>query len=241
VNTFLGRHLPKIAGPTVVAVFILSAFASEDLPVSLSFDGHGIEKLAPGGVAALDLIITAKTPINALEATIAYPDNLLEIFDVTRNEDTFSLWPHSETHDPAVNLRELHVVAGTVRRGGFVGTSTIATLHVRAKSVGSAELSFNSIEVTASDGKGTPVPARAHPFAYTIAERRLSSSGNSASISVAETAPTPDLDRDGSVTIVDVSILLIRIFGPYDRQFDLDRDGALGISDLSAILARLGR
>jgi hypothetical protein len=51
--------------------------------------------------------------------------------------------------------------------------------------------------------------------------------------------PNPDFSGDGKVTLVDVSILSIKIFGSYNPQYDLSGDGKLGLADLSVLFTKM--
>jgi hypothetical protein len=143
----------------------------------------------------------------------------------------------------------VHFSGGTTAKGGFIGTSTTITLSVRAKKSGVAKIYFEDAQVYGSDGKGDLLDNETHAITITVPE-----TGPTPVASGAATAPVPtalapkssplprsaDFNGDGKVTLIDMSILVLHMFGSYDPRYDLDMDGSVNITDLSILLSRMG-
>jgi hypothetical protein len=188
-----------------------------------------------------------RVPINAIGITVKFPRDTIEVLGFSKEKSFLDLW--TEETSIKEEIGEVHFSGGTFVPDGFLGTSTALTLTVRAKKSGEARLTFENTEVFASDGKGENIPNDSHSFTFTVLDTPRDTShgvagpSGSASGNTTPEQPLPrsaDLNGDGSVTLIDVSILAIRIFGPYDPRFDLDMDGAIGLSDLSILLSKMG-
>ena len=252
MNKFVRGHKRKfiIGNGIVIAAFIISAAISFIEPqVTLFFSSHKGAVLYRNETTELDVNVNASIPVNAFDVMVAYPLDMLEVTGTNKRETFLDLWAHEEEHPQINGVAEVHFTGGTTERGGHMGTGTAITLNIRAKKVGTAEIYFKDPQVIASDGKGTIVPIETQAFIYTIAEeppKVTANVGQSISIDApnnlgVETSPypDPDLDGDGEITVIDLSILLLHMFASYSVRYDLNYDGTLSLSDLSALLSRL--
>ena len=243
MKAFFKKHQKKIVGGHSVAVIALLASSALSLNGGLTilyFAPHGNNVLTTGEITEVDININTKVPINALGATITYPPDIIEIVSINKEHSFLDLW----TEDTVIreDKGEVRFSGGTLRSGGLTGTSTALTLTVRAKKTGDATLAFKDVEVFGSDGQGTKVESQIRPFLYTIpvAEQRALERTPDAPPSPPRTPrslPSPDLDGDGKITLVDFSIMTIKMLGGYNPRYDLDQDGLLGLSDLSRLFA----
>jgi dockerin type I repeat protein len=274
MKTFFEKHLGKLAtGQGILVLIILCAgvvtltFKGENIlallasatsslstaPAILYFTPYDSKTLQVGAMTSVDININALVPINAVGITIKFPQDMIEIVGVSKAKSFLNLW----TEDTAIkeDTGEVHFSGGTTMKGGLTGSSTALTLTIEAKEPGQATLSFETVQVYASDGTGTSLTARTRSITFTIPATTTSTTASTASASAsgsggasgatltASAAPTPpsaDLNGDGVVNLVDVSIMAIHILAPYDPRYDLNDDGSVNLSDLSILFSKMG-
>lgn len=94
------------------------------------------------------------TSINASQATVEFPSNILELVDADRSGSVFNFW----VEEPIISNEDgtLKFIGGTAN--GVSGEMLqILKLKFKAVGAGSADISISNAVVTASDGKGTNV------------------------------------------------------------------------------------
>jgi len=94
-------------------------------------------------------------PMNAVNGTISYPADLLEVSSISRGGSIVQIWVREPSFSNATGTIQFE---GVILNPGFQGASgNILTINFRAKSAGSAPVSFLSGSVLANDGKGTGI------------------------------------------------------------------------------------
>ena len=238
-----------IAGVLTIALHgnltALLASATSSLNSSsalLYFTPYDDGPITIGDTADIDININARVPVNAIGATIKFPEDTLEVVGISKKKSFLDLW----TEETVIkeNIGEVHFSGGTTIPGGLMGTGTVLTISVRAKKDGDAKLYIKDLQVLAPDGKGSTLSSDIRPITYTIKPRTsLPSTTNipasSGNIVEQPRAPSADLNDDGTVDLVDMSILVIKIISPYDPRYDLDMNGTVGLSDLSILFSRM--
>lgn len=207
-------------------------------PATVYFVPYGERDIAVGDVADIDVNLNAREPVNAIGATIIFPPEQFEIVGISKRRSFLDLWTEETViRESAGSIR---FSGGTTRPGGMTGTSTVITLSVRAKKPGAAQLSITDLQVLAHDGKGTALDTNARSLSYDIA---YPSSGGSTpvtpSIEPGPAAPSADFDGSGRVTLVDISILTVRLVLPYDTRYDLDTNGSINLADISIAFSQM--
>lgn len=226
-----------------VASLLASATTSLSAPAVTYFTPYGDTVLPVGESIDIDVNVNARVPINAIGETIKFPEDTIEIVGFSKKRSFLDLW----TEETAINENrgEVHFSGGTISKGGLVGTGTAMTLSIRAKKPGEAKLYFIDTDLYASDGNGTPVENTVRTITFTIPEPQkniiTASGANGPTLITKQSAPNPDLNGDGRITIVDVSILTVRMLLPFSPRFDLDQDGSIGFGDLSILLSRMNQ
>jgi hypothetical protein len=92
--------------------------------------------------------------INASQARIEFPANILELLEADRDGSAFNFW----VEEPVISNEDgtVEFVGGTAK--GISGSSLqVLKLKFKAIGAGSADISVSNAVVTASDGKGTNV------------------------------------------------------------------------------------
>jgi hypothetical protein len=229
-----------------VDIFGLVASATSSLtrsPVTLYMTPYDDKALEVGASKKIDLVVNAREPINALGTTISYPQESVEILGFSKEKSFLNLW--TEETSIREDSGEIHFSGGTTMRGGLTGTGTILTIAVRAKKIGHVELRFKDSEIYSGDGTGTRLDSSARVLAFDVVETprtvEIVSGGSSQVVLEPEKLlpRTPDVNTDGAINLIDVSILMMRLVMPYDYHFDLDMDGAITVGDVSVVLSKI--
>ncbi len=225
-------------GDSIVTLIAGSA-ASMGNETVLYISPHSSSTLKVGETTDVDIRINTKTPINTVGATIKFPEDMIEIVGISKENSFLDLW--TEETSIKEKLGEVHFSGGTIEGGGLSGIGTIVTLSLKAKKSGSAQLSFKDAQIFAADGKGTEVQSSKRIYTFEIPDEAPASGSTAASKMNDETLapPTIDFNGDGKVNVVDLSIIAIQIIAPYNAKYDLDRDGACNLADLSIFFARM--
>jgi len=230
-----------------VDIFALVAAATSSLlqaPVTLYLTSYDDLDMQVGDIKKIDVDVNARVAINAVGATIKFPQDSMEVLGFTKEKSFFDLW----TEETAISedVGEIHFSGGTTRSGGMTGTSTILTLTVRAKKSGQSSFYFKDSQVYSDDGKGTQLDNDARPISFSVlpqASPTNVSSGASVAPSPQPVKPLPksaDLNSDGYINLIDMSIMIIHMMmAPYDQRYDLNVDGFVNISDLSILLSQV--
>jgi|GEM_PF-932085 len=216
-------------------------------PATLYLTSYDDLDMQVGDVKKIDVAVNARTPINAVGATIKFPQDSMEVLGFTKEKSFFDLW----TEETAINedTGEIHFSGGTTRTGGLMGTGTVLTLTVRAKKSGQSTLYFKDSQVYSADGKGTLLDNDARTLTFDVQQQpqpalaTISSGATPAQVSAQPQKPLPksaDLNGDGAVNLIDMSIMIIHMMMvPYDQRYDLNMDGFVNISDLSVLLSQV--
>ena len=92
--------------------------------------------------------------INAAQATITFPKDIIEVTNVQKDSSIFSFWlqePIFSNNDGTVKF------IGGAQGGSSGGSLQILRINFKTKNIGTAPLSFEDAAVTAADGSGTNV------------------------------------------------------------------------------------
>lgn len=170
----------------------------------------------------------AHTPVNALNLTITFPPEMVEILGVDRGESVITLW----TEDPKIVGNSVTLSGGTYRNG-FVGEHHIATINVRAKKTGQATFITDKVELLAGDGKGTKVGADLSASKLNL---KITSEAPSTLDSKAILVIVTDINSDGKVGLDDISSFM-GAWATKSEKYDFNNDGEMTFRDFSIILA----
>jgi hypothetical protein len=196
--------------------------------VYLSSDSRTVEV---GQMLILEVAVSAHTPINAVDITVVFPPDKVEVFSVDRGQSVLTLW----TEDPIVSTDYVQFIGGTFRRG-FVGQHKIASIKFRALAAGQYKIRSQDITFVAGDGSGNEVTATDNN-AGKMALFNFDESTSAEEIKVAIAAGiTTDLNQDGRVTLQDISAFM-GAWNTRTQLFDFNNDGRMSFKDFSIILA----
>src|SRR3989344_4383466 len=93
--------------------------------------------------------------MNAVSGVVSFPWDKLEVVSISKQGSILSLWPADPSFSNSAGTVSFE---GIVLNPGYIGASgKILTITFRARSVGTANLSFSSGSVLANDGTGTNI------------------------------------------------------------------------------------
>lgn len=218
----------------------ISSFASATTTVY--FMPYSDENLVTGDTVSIDVNINTRVPIDAFGATIGFPKDTIEIVSISKEKSFFDLWTEDTTI--AEDTGEIRFSGGTTKRGGIMGTGTVLTLTIKAKNPGTAELLFKNVQVYPYSVSGKPLETEMRPLTYSItkAKKQPALSGGSPgenAVTTGSVPPNPDLNGDGRINLIDLSILTFKMLSTYDPRYDLNINGSVGLDDLSILLSKM--
>jgi hypothetical protein len=200
-------------------IFVVPEFLPRE---SISLISIGNENIVTvGDVFFADVMAVSDTPINAIEASLSFPSDLLEVENISLDGSILDLWPKKPSFSNASGT--ILWSGGTVQPGGFVQTGKIFNIAFVAKKTGEAKIRFDKALFAAYDGKGTILFPVQNGISYTIRPK---------------TKPSPDFNNDGSITFTDINLWVVGYFRSYDPRYDLNTDGKVNLGDLSIFLSR---
>lgn len=164
---------------------------------------------------------TGGVAINAAQATVSYPNDILEVTSVGQT-GIFSLWPISPTYSNATGTISF---AGGVPHPGYTGSAgTIITITFSTKVAGTATVNIGGASVLANDGLGTDILTGAGSGTYTVSSPTVEPEP--------EPEPEPDLELPDIITITSPSHPEQSLwYSNSDPRFEWNRqDGVVGFS-----------
>jgi hypothetical protein len=231
---------PKPAGSTVkymfplllgfVAVIGASLIGSEDSYIRLESSATTVLQ---GERFSIDIYASAHVPVNALDLTIDFASDKVEIIAVDKAQSVITIW----TQEPTIKDGTITLGGGTFRRG-FVGEHLVATIKAEAKFTGQTEFLVRDAQLLAGDGNGTPVAVSgtgsASKTSFYIYDQNEDPGEISARLGININA---DIDGDGQVTLRDISSFMAA-WQSKTKTHDFNSDGKMNFVDFSIILAK---
>ena len=97
---------------------------------------------------------TADIPINAARVSIYFPQDKLEVLNISKEDSIFTLWPQEPIFSNASGKISL---SGGLPHPGFNWEGNIVTINFKTRQKGIVNLSFGDSNVLADDGRGTDI------------------------------------------------------------------------------------
>lgn len=103
--------------------------------------------------------------INAAQATVSWPANILEFVEASKDGSAFNFW----IEDPKLSSSSdsFNFIGGTAK-GISGGALQILKVKFMAKESGVANITFSDVAITASDGRGTDVLSQIKGGSYRV-------------------------------------------------------------------------
>jgi hypothetical protein len=210
---------------------ILAASALNSVSYSYVRVAPSATTLTAGDRFSVDIYAYAHEPVNAVDITLAFQPDAVEIQGVDTGRSVITLW----TEEPTVRGGTVVLRGGTFKRG-FRGEHLIGTVTAIAKKSGQAEFFVDNLTMLAGDGRGTPVltGTSEQSKARIMVLTDDGTQGNlKAEISV---AIMTDIDGDGQVSLGDVSTFL-SAWHRRSSVYDFNNDGKMTFRDFAIILS----
>ena len=180
---------------------------------------------------SLDVFAYADVPVNAVDVTLRFQPDAVEVTGVDKGQSVITLW----TEEPIIEKDRVILRGGTFRKG-FIGEHKIATIKLKAKKSGESQFFAANVLLLAGDGKGTPVSVAKSEDStvnFLVYDENADPANIGVNISV---SIITDIDGDGKVSLKDISSFM----GAWSNKthvYDFNGDGQMSFKDFSIILA----
>jgi hypothetical protein len=148
-------------------LFLVSFFAGKNVAFASSTINFSPESglYMLGDTVRVKVVISSDVSVNAVSAKINFPTDLLSLSSISKSGSIVSLW----AQDPTFSNSDGTASLDGVILNGYTGNGGVAaTLVFKAKSIGTANLSFTTASVYANDGSGTDVASGKDTATLTI-------------------------------------------------------------------------
>jgi hypothetical protein len=227
----------------LVGVFGFNFFSDDQAPTVLSIESRGNE-FALSDPIILDIYVITRIPFNALDVTIHFPNDEVEVVTAYFEETVIDVWvqkPSFSNNDGTVTL-----TGGTTRKGGVVGKSPIASVVLKPLKAGTVGIDVTHSLVLASDGEGSDLNKDIVDSAFVIRELQNPDQTNVVRkterkeyVIIDDSKFDTDLNNDGQTTLTDLSVFMSALRSEYSASKDVNLDGVLNIKDLSIIMTKI--
>lgn len=228
----------RYAFPLIVAtVAFLGAQALTSSNESAIIVEPSTNALRAGEPFYLKVLVSAKTPINAVNLELAFPQDQIKVTGIDTGESVITLW----TQEPYVKSNTVYISGGTFRRG-FIGQHQLATINAKAVATGIANIKVTNFQLLAGDGSGTAVKVAQNSDFDTklyVANEDGSYQPGTEPVKLTgrvEISIETDIDGDGDVSLADVSRFMSAWFTK-GELFDFNSDGQMTFRDFGIILS----
>ncbi len=214
------RHRYTLAVGLPVIVLLATSLSFIRSPYDVYLVPEDGRFVAVGEQVTLQVNLASKQPINVVSGTIAVPMDKFVVERIAYDGSIIDLW----AEEPVLKDGELRFAGGVVSPTGFTGSGTLFTLTLRPLEQGKASVLWGEAHVLAHDGQGTELTSKKSPIILSVREA---------------SAPSPDINGDAQVNLIDFGIVSSRLFLAYEAQYDLDQDGKITLADLAIIISNM--
>jgi hypothetical protein len=216
------KHKRKIIYTTPVLFFLFLTYTAvisptKD-PVTDLFLTSSSTRGTVGYSFSVDVTADTDTPINAVEASLSFPPEDLEVTSIDQTNSIIDLWVHQPSF--LNDIGTITVDGGILRTGGFVKTGKLFTVNFLTKKAGTAKITADKVSFALADGKGTLATPKITELSYEIAAPEI------------KPVQSPDMNKSGSVNIIDAGLWVMDLFKPGNIRADLNGDGKINLKDL---------
>lgn len=213
-------HKYKIAFGLPIAVLLASTIGFSGPKEALDFLPSK-NYIAVGATTSVSVRAYSKEPVNVIGGTVILPPEL-RVISVNGDDSIIDLW----TKEPVVShdTSFIEFAGGIISKEGFTGSGELFRFEVEAIKKGKAELLFEDATILAHDGKASETLDETKETTFYIRDTNV---------------PSPDLNRDNRITILDVTIISAKLFGAYDPLYDFNLDGRVTVADILLLIRGL--
>ena len=180
---------------------------------------------------SLDVYAYAHVPVNAVDVTLRFEPDAVEVIGVDKGQSVITLW----TEEPIIEKNRVILRGGTFRKG-FIGEHKVATINLKAKKSGESQFFAANVMLLAGDGKGTPVSvAQTDDSSVSLYVYDENADPSNIGVNINVSIVT-DIDGDGKVSLKDISSFM-GAWSSKTHVYDFNGDGRMSFKDFSIILA----
>jgi hypothetical protein len=214
---------------TFAALFSLASIVStQSSYIRLESSNTSVEA---GERFTLHIYASSHVPVNAVDITLAFDDDSVEVLEVDRGQSVLTIW----TEDPIIESNKVILRGGTFRKG-FLGEHEIASIDLRAIGTGLSTFEATDVMLLAGDGSGTPVSvSEALDSSVNFFIYDENTDPETIAVHVKMKVVT-DINGDGTVTLSDISAFM-GAWSSKSTTYDFNSDGRMTFKDFSIILA----
>lgn len=217
----LDRHRHAIVASIPIMFLLASSLSLTRDPEEVCLVPRENRYVAVGEQVTLNVLANADEPINVIGGVVHVPPDYLRIVSLSREASIVDLW----SEEPAVlGGSDVHFSGGVVSPTGFTGSGVVLTIVVEPTMPGEATIDLPEAHLLAHDGTGREVSCDRGPLILSIRPAAL---------------PSPDVNGDRHINILDVGILSARLFMRYQSSYDLNQDGTVNLTDIRILIAEL--
>ena len=238
-STYRGYGLPTL----LVAVAILGAVAVtgfEMLPSAFPAEARMyIEPESHTAVLGDTVVLTVRAessiPVNVFAGDITFNKEVLQVQSIDYNTSIADLWAIKPWYENGAGT--LTFGGGTTKHDGFTGNGALVTITFKTVGAGDSAVHLKNVHILKHDGLGTDATVKdSIDSILTVLPPAVPERTNS-HIAVVKEVPSADLNGDCVVTVKDVSIFMLHLFGN-DPRFDFNLDGTVDTDDLRILLRK---
>lgn len=217
------KHKIKIlAGtPIAFALFInIQAAGTDDAVLSLTTRGSPFIEV--GQTITVNTDVRSPQEVNSFGGEIHFNTTALETHTISNEDSVIDLWAEEPQYSDDQEV--ISFAGGITERDTYTGTGTLFSFETTTKKTGEYTLTLKNPKILASDGSGINILTGKEDLTLYIRE-----SG----------APSPDLNRDGTIGFGDLNTLYFKTFQAYNPDFDLNQDGSVNLGDIRVLIGLL--
>lgn len=217
------KHKYKIIlGTPIIFVLFVNIDISGTSQNTMSITPNDTTYIAVGDTFLANININNADAINSVGGNLIVPENTLEIIEILPDDSLIDLW----AIEPKITGVSNTVLfgGGILREGGFVGAGNIFTVKMQALASGNATISLKDPEMLAHDGTGTNLLTQKKDLVYHIRKKDT---------------PSPDLNGDKKITLMDINILYFNTLKKDNPRYDLNGDGKVTLGDVRILFSML--
>ena len=216
------KHKYKIIlGAPIIFVLFVNIDISETSRNTISITSCDTPYVAVGDTFSANININSSDAINSVGGKLIVPENTLEIIEVSLNNSLIDLWA---VEPKATGINPVSFGGGIIREDGFVGAGNIFTVKMQAIAAGDTTISLKDPEMLAHDGTGTNLLTQKTDLSYHVRKKG---------------SPSPDLNGDKKITLMDINILYFNTLKKDNPRYDLNGDGKVTLGDVRILFSML--
>ncbi len=216
------RHRYSIVAGVPIVVLVATSLSLMERPHTMRLAPEGQRYVTVGEEVKLDLVLESTQPVNVVGATVHVPSAQMKLQSLSTEDSIVDIW----SEGPKVDGDTVSFSGGIVEKDGFTGTGTVITLITTPHTEGEAVFQLENATVLAHDGVGSAIAHSKHSLTLWVR---------------APEKPSPDVNSDSKVNLLDVGIISSHLYFRYKDEYDLNDDGAIDFADLFILFSNFSR